>query len=252
MKKMIVLMLVLLLAIPMSGCLKEDVVLDEMKEYAVSSDIHSLDISINAATFSIKLSDKIAIESNLKYLLVKEENGVLTIFEEARRNADYRDAELILYLPANVIYENVSIETGAAAMNVETLSAVSLTLGLGAGNINFKHLNVTQHADIEGGAGEINILDGTLNNLNLEMGIGELNMTAALLGSNQLEFGVGDANLTILGSKDDYRMDIEKGIGSVTVDGQKVTDFGSSGNGKNFLEIDSGIGAVNLKFQETE
>ena len=93
---------------------------------------------------------------------------------------------------------------------------------------------------------------GTLNNLKLEMGVGELNLTAALLGNNEFDFGIGESNLTVLGSKKDYRIDIEKGLGAVTVDGKKVTDFGTSGNGQHSLEIEAGIGAINLNFQENE
>ena len=84
------------------------------------------------------------------------------------------------------------------------------------------------------------------------MGVGELNLTAALLGNNEFDFGIGESNLTVLGSKDDYRIDIEKGLGVVTIDGEKVTDFGTSGNGQHSLEIETGVGSVNLKFQENE
>ena len=82
------------------------------------------------------------------------------------------------------------------------------------------------------------------------MGMGELNLTAALLGDSDLNFGVGESNVTLIGSKDDYKVDIEKDIGNITVDGKTVTDFGSSGNGKNYIEIEVGIGTINLKFQE--
>ena len=89
-----------------------------------------------------------------------------------------------------------------------------------------------------------------LNDLTLEMGMGELNLTAAVLGDSDLKFGVGESNVTLIGSKDDYKVDIEKGLGSITVDGNTVTDYGSSGNGQNHIEIEGGVGAINLKFQE--
>ncbi len=252
MKKIVALLSVLLLTLPLFGCLQEDVVLDEIKAYQVTSEIHSLDISINAADFTIEHRDTFGVESNLKYLSITEKNGVLTIVDEARGNANYTNAKLTLYIPRDTVFDNVSIETGAAKMTAETLSTASLELELGAGDVSIKQLNVTSHADIEGGAGAITVSGGTLNNLKLQMGVGELNMTAALLGNNELDFGIGESNLTVLGSKDDYRIDIEKGLGAVTIDGEKVTDFGTSGNGQHSLKIETGIGAVNLKFQETE
>ncbi len=253
MKKIVVLLSVLLLTLPLFGCFREDVVLDEIKTYQVTSEIHSLDISISAADFVIEYRDTFGVESNLKYLSVSERNGVLTIVDnKTKGNRNYNNAKLTLYIPRGTVFDNVSLETGAAKMTAETLSTASLKIRLGAGDVSIKQLNVTSRADIEGGAGAITVTDGTLNNLKLEMGVGELNMTAALLGNNELDFGIGESNLTVLGSKNDYRIDIEKGLGTVTVDGEKVTDFGTNGNGQHSLEIEAGIGAVNLNFQEAE
>ena len=253
MKKYLALFLILLLALPLVGCVHENPVLDEIRSYEVATEIHSLDIHLNAADFAIEYGDTFGVESNLKYLSVTERNGVLTIVDnKTKGNRNYNNAKLTLYIPRDTVFDDVSIETGAAKMTAETLSTASLELKLGAGNIKIEQLNVTSHADIEGGTGEITVAGGTLNNLELEMGVGELNMTVALLGNNELNFGIGESNLTVLGSKDDYRIDIEKGLGTVTIDGKTVTDFGTSGNGQHSLEIETGIGAVNLKFQENE
>ena len=56
--------------------------------------------------------------------------------------------------------------------------------------------------------------------------------------------------ISLIGSKDDYKVDIDKGIGNITVDGKTVTDFGSSGNGQNHIEINGGVGTINLNFKE--
>ena len=87
-----------------------------------------------------------------------------------------------------------------------------------------------------------------LNNLILEVGVGELDLTAALLGKSKLSFGVGKSNLTLIGSKDMYKIDIENGLGSITVDGKTVTNFGSSGNGQNYIEVEGGVGTVDIAF----
>ena len=55
------------------------------------------------------------------------------------------------------------------------------------------------------------------------MGLGQLNLTSALTGDCNLDSGVGEMNVTLLGSKDDYELDIEKGIGNITVDGKNVS-----------------------------
>ena len=250
MKKYIVTALVFLLLLALASCVNENVVLDDSQTYEITSEIHSLDIQINAADFKIVSVDDFSVESNLKYLSVSEKDGVLKIVDEAKSNSNYTNAILTLYVPNGIVFHDVDIETGAAKMTVDTLSASSVELKLGAGDVRFESLNASANVDIEGGAGQITIVSGTLNNLSLEMGIGELNLTAAVLGESDLKFGVGESNVTLIGSKDDYKVDIEKGLGNVTVDGENVTGFGSSGNGQNHIEFEGDIGTINLKFQE--
>ncbi len=250
MKKITAFLLIVILALPMVACSGETVVLDEAKVYEIGSEIHSLDIRINAADFKIERADAFSVESNLKYLSVSEKDGVLTILDEAKNNSNYSDAMLTLCVPSGTVFENVSIATGAAKMTVDTLSADSLKLSLGAGDVRFESFNAFSDIEIKGGAGQITVADGTLNGLMLEMGVGELNLTAALLGGSKLKFGVGEANLTLLGGKDEYRMDIEGGLGNITVDGKTISDLDSIGNGQNLIEIDGGVGAINLVFRD--
>ena len=48
------------------------------------------------------------------------------------------------------------------------------------------------------------------------------------------------------------KLDIEKGIGNITVDGEGVSNIKGQGNGNNSIEVNGGIGAINLKFKESE
>ena len=249
MKKYIVTILVFLL-LALASCAKENVVLDDSKTYEITSDIHSLDIQINAASFKIEHGDKFSVESNLKYLSVSEKDGVLTITDEAKSNSNYSNAVLTLYVPNGIVFDDVDITTGAAKVMADALSTSSLELKLGAGDVRFESLHVSSNADIKGGTGQISIVSGTINDLSLEMGMGELNLTAAVLGDSNLKFGVGESNLTLIGSKDDYKVDVEKGLGSVSVDGKNVSDFGSSGNEQNHVNIEGGVGAINIVFRE--
>ena len=213
MKKYIVTILVFLLLLALASCANENVVLDDSQTYEIASDIHSLDIQINAADFKIKHGDKFSVESNLKYLSVSEKDGVLTITDEAKSNSNYSNAVLTLYVPNGIVFDDVDITIGAAKLTAAALSASSLELKLGAGDVRFESLHVSSATDIKGGTGQITVASGTLNDLSLEMGMGELNLTAAVLGDSNLKFGVGESNLTLIGSKDDYKVDVEKGLG---------------------------------------
>ncbi len=249
MKKIILLLLVVLFTIPVTGC-TENAVLEESYVYTVQSHIHSLEIEVGAANFTIQPADTFSVESNLKYLSISEENGVLRIIDEKTVGVTYDNPVLILNIPDETVFDTVSISTGAANLTASSLHANTLTLQLGAGEAELSHIRVASLADITGGAGEITITDASIRNLNAIMGVGELKLSAALLGSSHFSFGVGNASLTLIGSKDEYDVHIEKGLGSITVDGAAVSDFDGSRNGQHHVEIDGGVGSIDLSFQE--
>lgn len=250
MKKLTAAIAAFLILIACAACTVENAVLEEIKTYEITSEIHSLDIQINAADFKIQQADGFSVESNLKYLSVSEKDGVLTIIDEAKSNSTYINPILTLYVPEGFVFNTVDIATGAAKLTADTLSADWVELDLGAGDVRFENLNAAVEADIQGGAGQITIASGTINDLSLEMGVGEMNLCAALRGNSNLEFGVGTYQLTLLGSKEDYRVEIEKGLGSITVDGTDVLGFDSIGNGQNHVEIEGGVGTIQIAFRE--
>jgi len=250
MKKIIAIALTCICVIAFAGCY-ESTVLDEAKVYEVEAEIHSMLIEINAADFTIIESDKFLVESNLKYLSVKEEGGVLSIIEEYKPAHTCNDAMLTLYLPEGSEFDTVDIKTGAAKLTADALSAKTVKLQLGAGDVTFGRLDATSSAIIEGGAGKISVNSGILNNLDLTMGIGELNLKGSLVGNSEFVLGVGASNITLIGKKSDYKIEIQKGIGSITVDGEAVTDFENSGSGGSSLKIEGGVGSINLNFKES-
>ena len=227
-------------------------VIGETKNYTVSSEISDLNIQINAADFYIKEGNGFSVESNLKNLEVDEKNGCLTLKDLTKIKLNgsnaYENAVLTIYVPVGTVFDNVNIKTGAGRFTVDSLSAATIGFELGAGDVTISKLIAEKSANIEGGAGRITISNGAIKDLALKMGMGQLNLTAALTGDSELELGVGESNITLLGSKDDYELDIEKGIGNITVDGKNVTDFGSSGNGANEVDIHGGVGAINVRF----
>ena len=227
-------------------------VIGETKTYTVSSEISDLNIQINAADFYIKEGNGFSVESNLKNLEVDEKNGCLTLKDLTKIKLNgsnaYENAVLTIYVPVGMVFDNVNIKTGAGRFTVDSLSAATIGFELGAGDVTISKLIAEKSANIEGGAGRITISNGAIKDLALKMGMGQLNLTAALTGDSELELGVGESNITLLGSKDDYELDIEKGIGNITVDGKNVTDYGSSGNGANEVDIHGGVGAINVRF----
>lgn len=108
-------------------------------------------------------------------------------------------------------------------------------------------LNVTGEAEIDGGAGSIKIVDGSIANLDADTGVGEFILRARLSGSSKLDHGIGKADISLVGDESDYTITINKGIGEATLDGKSVSG-GTYGNGTSQVDIDCGIGEINVGF----
>lgn len=248
MKKLISIIIAFIMSLTMVGCVGENVVLSESKTYDVTTQITSLNLELKAGEFNIKNGESFLVESNLKHLKVIENNGVLTVRDNANSTSKFTGAKFTLYIPANVQFYSVDIDIGAGELTVESLLANEIELDFGAGNVTFNNLNNSSNIDIEGGTGNVSILNGTLKNLQVEMGTGELNLNASLLGNTELEFGVGNSKITVIGNISDYALEISKGVGSIKIDGSSVSNNDVIGNGPNKIEISGGVGSITVDF----
>lgn len=223
----------------------------EMKTYTVNGEITELHINIAASSFVIRNGDDFRVESNLKNLTVEEKNGTLTISEKKRYWGSYGgDVKLELYIPRDIIFDKVDFSSGAGTVDIENLTAESINFELGAGEVKIQNLIVLSKAKLDGGAGKITISGGSLSNLDFNMGVGETSLTSRLSGSCDFDLGIGSTKLRLIGQSDDYAIDVNKGLGEITVDGKKMSDGGVFGEGNNRIKIDGGIGEISVVFQE--
>ena len=216
----------------------------EMKVYSIDSDISSLSVDLSGAQLKIKTADKLSLESNHKYISVKEENGKpFSVFSEG--------VTVILNVPESLVFDVAVIDTGAGEVVIESLSANDLEISLGAGKADIKSLTANTSCEIDGGAGELNIDGGRLCNLKLDMGVGELTLKSRIEGKSELDYGVGETNLILIGSKADYKIELDKGIGEATLSGESMKDDSVYGTGESFIEIDGGVGTLNIEFSDS-
>lgn len=223
----------------------------DMQVYPIEGEISSLSLRLSGAELKIKTSDKLSVESNHNYISVKAENGELRIHETKRLFSVYpKGVTVILNLPEDFVFEEAAVETGAGRVEIEALSSDILKLSLGAGEAEIKNLTASSRAELSGGAGKLTVDGGRLCNLKLDMGVGELALKSRIEGKSRLDYGVGETRLTLLGSREDYQIELDKGIGEARVAGESMRDGSVYGAGENKIEIDGGIGEINIEFEE--
>ena len=223
----------------------------EIQTHSVSGEIENLKIEVSAAALEIVSGSSFSVESNHKYLTVKEDNGSLNISEEKIFGGVSSDGvTVLLTVPEEFVFEDAQISTGAGKVSIDTLCANTLELDLGAGSADIGCLNVSSAARISGGTGKLAIQSGQIHDLSMDLGVGKLELTGKLTGNCTMDYGIGDAELNLLGKKEDYKIEIDKGVGSATLDGMAMADDSVYGGGENRIDIDGGVGSVRINFKE--
>ena len=216
----------------------------------LNREIETLDIDVKFSNLIIKAGEEFKVEGDSNYIKCRQDNRIVHI-EETNHHWFHKNnsGELIIYIPKNLEFDKVKICTGAGKIDIEKIETRRLSLEIGAGETCIRELEVKDKADIDGGAGKVTILSGTINDLDLDMGVGKVELNAKLTGSTDIEAGIGELDVNINAPKEDYRIKASKGIGSITIDGEGISDDTIYGNGENYIKIDGGIGSIKVKFK---
>lgn len=230
----------------------QDASITEMSEKELDAkDTKALMIDLGAAGLEIKTGEQLKAETNNSDITIKQDGDVLQIKEKSHNWFQTSNrSKVVVYIPKDMEFDKVGINSGAGEITVESLITEVLDLDLGAGEVNIDYLEVKKAADMDGGAGETTIRSGSLCNLELDMGVGATKVSTRLSGDCDLDLGIGELALTILGDKADYTIEVNKGVGEYTIDGEKIHDNEKIGNGTNYLQLDGGIGEVKVEFQK--
>ena len=223
--------------------------IEEISTNKIPDNITKLDIDVSVSNLKIENSNKLEISANDNIKLTKK-NKTLYIEEKSKKILNRnKENNVVLYIPNDYTFDEITLDTGAGKLEIDTLSVNYLDLDLGAGNVEIENLFVNNETKIDTGAGNVIINNGIINNLDLDMGLGNINLKAKLLGKNDIDCGVGSVNLNLLDNIDDYKIDINKGIGSTIINGDNVSKDTTIGNGNNMLYIDGGVGKLEVSFE---
>jgi len=213
--------------------------------------VRSLKIEMDATNIEIVEGDGFKVETNNKNVKCSVNNGVLKVYERIRGlikiNTTVK-AGVTLTVPKGFEFDEVTVSSGAGKIYIEKLSTKELSFDLGAGKVTVDDISVSDSATIEGGAGDFDINSGSIRDLDFDIGVGNTDVTLALNGDCELNMGIGNFELTLTGEKDTYAIDVDKGLGNVTLDGKSMRDGDVYGNGNAKIEIDGGIGNINVDF----
>jgi len=209
-----------------------------------------LEIDLETSNLEIKQGEKFQVEkvNAATDLKCKVRGNTLEIKEKNSNwfhNRVDESSTVVVYIPEDVILDSLEIDTGIGIAQIDGVKTMKLDIDAGAGKITLNHVTA-QKSDIDGGAGNFTISDSVLANLDLDCGVGVTKISGDIKGNSKISCGVGKTELNLIQEKDNYTIQTETGIGSITVNGVKCVDRQSYGNGENVIRIDGGVGSVEI------
>lgn len=212
--------------------------------------VEKIKIDISSAKLNIKQGDVFRVEANdiTKKFKSKLTNGTLKIEENKQLFFKTKSSEINIYIP-EINLESIDIDAGAGSITIENVNTNEFDLDQGAGTITISNSKFLK-ADIDGGAGEFKIISSNLNNLDLDAGVGKIEIDAILTGENKIDCGVGEVDINLLGESSNYKIKINKGIGSIKINGENQSNDTTFSSGDNLIDIKGGIGNIDITTQK--
>ena len=228
-----------------------------LEEYTTISNnvnnIESFKIDISNDDIEIKEGEKFEVKTNDPDVKFYHENSKVKIKADKTLSWHLSNSSrgtIIIYLPNEFNISELDLNLGAGKIDIDKIFVETLLMDLGAGTMTAKEINVYEKATINGGAGNINIYSGTINNLNLKLGAGNASIESDFTGSNTLTTGVGKLNLGLSRSKDNYKFDISKGLGNIILNDFDVSEDILIGDGETKIKISGAVGNIIINTAE--
>lgn len=223
---------------------------DNLSNLEINDNALLLDIDVKSSNIMIKRGNDFKAETNSKYINSKQDNNKLYISERDHNYLNNKNIDLVIYIPEDYIFDYVSIDAGAGKVYIEELSTKKLDLDLGAGKLEAKNLLVIDDFELSGGVGDLIINDSNINNLDADLGLGKFEMISKLTGNNKIDSGVGKVDLKLVGTLEDYQISLDSGVGRASLGDLKMEDGNTYGSGINKLDINGGLGSIDIMFLE--
>lgn len=235
---------------------------DKDDKYGLVEDyynINSLDIDISSCKLTIQTGETFRVEAKnvpKDFKAEVTEDGVLKIRDDKSSHflwfsINNSNAKVDLYLPQDFIAKNAEIENGAGEIEIDKLRAEKLIITTGAGRLKGRNIVADESALIENGAGEVVLKDVMLEDAVFDCGVGRVSVTGQLLGENTIDCGIGEVDLELTGRIGDYDINIDKGLGSARINGEKYRQsFYQNSNANHSIDVDGGIGSISIDIVE--
>lgn len=230
----------------------------------IPADIDAMEIRLKAASLVVRYSE--SLEAG-EYRAEGFEKDSLEITREGNRlrveerdwqhtidfGNEYPKPTVTVMLPVGITLSSFRVNMGAGSATFAAVAADEFSVESGAGS--FKGDGVkARKVTLQAGAGSIEFNDCEFGDSKVSAGAGRFVFSGTLGDDTEVSTGAGSVEMRVTGSADDYRVDFERGIGSVRIDGESFNGIGHGSSGSRSaprrIKLSSGVGSIRLDFGE--
>lgn len=197
------------------------------------AEIASLDIDIGMGSFVLSDGDEFAISTygirkeNFSYeitdgcLYLKYSPQISLIsfnFSEFDNNSS-----IFLTVPKKD-FDKITVNMTAGDVSVMNVNAQKLTTKSSAGSMLIDGI-CAESASFKMTAGDCTVSNSTVKNSSISMTAGDMYFgDCKLYGDNKIKMTAGELQMSLIGDRADYRINVDKALGNVYIDGTDVSE----------------------------
>jgi DUF4097 and DUF4098 domain-containing protein YvlB len=230
-------------------------------EGIVSADLRELEVSLKAGSLVVTSGDRGGYRATgfgKDSVSIVADNGRLRIEERDwtkgwRAGHDEFKPVLEITLPRGTRLSSCDVSLGAGQAKLDGFYAERFRFNGGAGSLKAEGITASD-ARIESGAGSIEIAKSRFEEAEITSGAGRIVFSGDFGKRAELGTGAGSVEISLDSGENEYRIEYERGIGSVRIGGATYAGVGSgvAGNpsAERSLRLTTGVGAVRVSFAE--
>ena len=191
------------------------------------ADVQRLDLDAGGCSIQVLLSEDanyyVAAKSieKLQAYVSGETLYVKSTRSGKLSGGEIKNAVILLYVPEETYLKEADIQVGAGLLELEELNAKKLHIELGAGEIVY-HNCVGDELEINVGAGDLNIENMSVSGLECKAGMGNITLAGELTGNAKVECSMGNITMNLAGEEADFNYKLESSLGNIRLNGEEL------------------------------
>lgn len=198
------------------------------------AEITSLDINIGMGSFLLSDGDEFAISTEgirkenfsyeiaggCLYLKYSPQVSLLSLNFSEFNN----DSTIILTVPKKD-FDRIAVDMTAGDVSVMNVNAKKFTAKSSAGSMLIDGV-CAESASFKMTAGDCTVSNSTVKNSSISMTAGDMYFgDCKLYGDNNIKMTAGELQMSLIGDRADYRINVDKALGNVYIDGADVSEY---------------------------